>query len=258
MTSESTPIDTSQNTPRVVIIVQARMSSTRLPGKVLKTVLGRPLLEYLIERLRRVKLAHELVIATPSEPEDSAIIELCQKLGVSTYQGALHDVLGRYASAAREYKADIVVRVCSDCVVIDPAVVDEAISYLLDPSHHYDWVGNMAERHYPRGYEVEVFTRQALEHAEREAKEEYEREHVTPFLYYNPELFSLGSVTGECALGEHRWVVDTPEDFELIKRIIEALYPIKPDFVTENILRLFEEHPEWMDINAHIKQKPVR
>ncbi len=215
---------------RVVIIVQARMSSTRLPGKVLKLVLDRPLLSYLIERLRQVKLADELVIATSDQPEDEPIVALCHEARVHVVRGSLNDVLSRYAKAAAESQADAIVRICSDCPLIDPTVVDEAIAFYLSHYPKYDWVCNAVERRYPRGYEVEVFSHAALDIAAKVARDPEEREHVTPYLYRHPEQFGLGSVVGNVYLGNERWVLDTPEDFELISRILSDVYPINPNF----------------------------
>ncbi len=242
---------------RVVIIVQARMSSTRLPGKVLKLVLDRPILSYLIERLRQVKLADELVIATSDQPEDEPIVTLCNKAKVHVVRGSLNDVLARYAKAAAESDADAIVRICSDCPLIDPTVVDEAISFYLQHYPKYSWVCNAVERRYPRGYEVEVFSREALDIAAEVATDPDEREHVTPYLYRHPERFGLGSVVGNVNLGNERWVLDTPEDFALISRILTDVYPDRPEFRTDDIVACLREHPEWRALNSHVPQNKV-
>jgi len=240
---------------RVVLINQARMTSTRLPGKVLKSVLGKPLLAYQLERLRRARRVDECVVATTLNGADEPIVALCRKLGVSVYRGDEFDVLDRYYQAAKQYAADVVVRVTSDCPVIDPEIVDRVIETYA--GGQVDYVSNTRERTFPRGMDSEVFSMTALEQAWREARLPYEREHVTPFLYQHPERYAIGSVVSGRDLGLHRWTVDTPEDFDLIERIITSLYPENPDFHLDDILPLFDHHPDWLEINKHIRQKEL-
>jgi spore coat polysaccharide biosynthesis protein SpsF len=242
---------------KVVIIDQARMTSTRLPGKVLKPVLGKPLLEYQIERLRRVAHADELVIATTTNASDDVLVDFCRQHGVKVYRGSEMDVLSRYYGAATESGADVVVRVTSDCPVIDPAVVDQVIVHYLDHRDEYDYVSNTQVRSFPRGMDAEVFSMGALESAYHEGRLEYEREHVTPFLYRHPERFKVGQWVFREDRGDERWTVDTPEDLELVRRIIEALYPRKPEFTLVDILELLDRHPGWRQINTHIIQKKL-
>ena len=242
---------------KTVIIVQARMTSTRLPGKVLKTVLDKPLLEYQIERLRRVNLADEIVVATTTNATDQPIIELCQRLKIPVYRGSEQDVLARYQGAAGAYRADVVVRVTSDCPVIDPHVIDQVISFYVDNWPKYDYVSNRLEPSYPRGMDTEVFSFNVLNEAYLEAQGEPEREHVTPFIYWHPERYKLGNVAYRTDESYHRWTVDTPEDFELIRRILETLYPDNTNFTLADILKLLKQNFEWMKINAHVKQKVV-
>jgi spore coat polysaccharide biosynthesis protein SpsF len=225
---------------KTAIIVQARMTSTRLPGKVLKPVLGKPLLEYQIERLQRVKLANEIVIATTTNETDEPIVELCNRLAVAYFRGSEEDVLGRYYQAATEHKADLVVRVTSDCPLIDPKVIDEVINLYLKNQSNYDYVSNSLERTYPRGMDTEVFSFSTLQQAFWEATAQPDREHVTPFIYRQPARYSLGHVIYSEDCSHHRWTVDTAEDFELIQKIIEAIYPIKPNFTLEDCLSLPE------------------
>ena len=240
---------------KTVIIVQARMTSTRLPGKVLKQVLGKPLLEYQIERLQRVKLANEIVIATTTNETDEPIVELCNRLAVAYFRGSEDDVLSRYYGAATAHKADLVVRVTSDCPLIDPQVIDTVIDYCLQNQSHYDYVSNSLERTYPRGMDTEVFSFSTLQQAFGEATAQPDREHVTPFIYRQPARYRLGHVIYSEDCSHHRWTVDTPEDFELIQKIIEAVYPNQPNFTLEDCLRLLQEQPAWYLINSHIEQK---
>ncbi|MCL6611783.1 MAG: glycosyltransferase family protein [Peptococcaceae bacterium] len=238
-----------------VIIVQARMSSTRLPGKVLKEVLGKPLLEYQYERLQRVRLADKIVIATTVNQSDQPVIDFCKRLNISYYRGSETDVLTRYYEAALLYSADIVVRVTSDCPLIDPFVIDKVMDFYLQHYPTYDYVSNTLERTYPRGMDTEVFSFKALERAHFEAVSPPDREHVTPFLYRNSEKFRINNVSFHSDQSCHRWTVDTVEDFELIKRVLECLYPINPEFTMEDVLDIISLNPDWFYINAHVEQK---
>lgn len=240
---------------KTVIIVQARMTSTRLPGKVLKTVLDKPLLEYQIERLRRVKLADEIVIATTTNRTDQPIVDLCERLSMPYFRGSEEDVLARYYGAAQEYEADVVVRVTSDCPIIDPEVIDKVIKYYLDRQDEYDYVSNSLERTYPRGMDAETFSFTVLNEAFLEAVIQSDREHVTPFIHRQPQRYRLANVAYGKNQSRHRWTVDTEEDFELINNIITALYPISRFFSLEECLELLEKHPEWELLNAHVEQK---
>ncbi len=240
-----------------VIIVQARMTSTRLPGKVLKQVLGKSLLEYQLERLQRVKLASRIVIATTTNETDQPIVEWCEIQGIACFRGSEHDVLARYHGAASLYQANTVVRVTSDCPLIDPAVIDQVIGHYLAHIADCDYASNCLERTFPRGMDVEVFSRRALDEAFLEAKEIAEREHVTPFIYRHPQRYRLANIIYRENQGQHRWTVDTPEDFELVDKILNALYPTKPTFTLKDVLDLLRHHPDWADINAHVEQKKL-
>lgn len=241
---------------KTIIIVQARMTSTRLPGKVLKKVLGKPLLVYQLERLRRVKLAGEIVIATTTNETDLPIVKLCSDLAISCFRGPEEDVLARYYGAARQFPGEVIVRLTSDCPLIDPQVIDKVIQHYLD-SPQLDYVSNVLERSYPRGMDTEVFSFKALQEAYLEAADHSQREHVTPFIYHQPSRFSLANVSYQEDQSRHRWTVDTPEDLELVTKILEALYPYKPQFTLEDILSLLVEQPHWMAINENIEQKKL-
>lgn len=246
---------------KIAIIVQARMTSSRLPGKVLKPVLGKPLLAYQIERLQRVKLADEIVIATTTNHSDEPIVELCNSLSVAYFRGSETDVLARYYQAARIHKADVVVRVTSDCPLIDPDVISSAIAYYLQKPDalkkpgFYDYVSNCLERSYPRGMDTEVFSFSVLQEAFLEATAQPDREHVTPFIYRQPERYRLGSMVYAEDCSHHRWTVDTPEDFDLIEKILTIIYPEKPHFTLADCLSIIKKYPEWYFINSHIEQK---
>lgn len=240
-----------QNT---VIIIQARMGSTRLPGKVFKSVAGKPLLAHLLSRLEKVSV-DKVVVACTEHSRDDIIAQFCERESVPLFRGSEEDVLSRYLGAANEYEAETVVRLTSDCPLMDPKVVQAAIDKFKEGG--FDYVSNTINRSFPRGLDVEVFSRAILEEAAREAQTASEREHVTPFIYNRPERFALGDVFHSSDQSHHRWTVDTPEDFALVSRIIEALYPTNPCFGMEEVLALLERHPDWTRINAHIEQKEV-
>jgi len=242
---------------KIVLISQARMPSTRLPGKVLKTVLGKSLLEYQIERLKRVSLADEIVIATTTNETDTPIVELCDRLGITCYRGPEDDVLARFYGAAHAHESDVVIRVTADCPIIDPSVVERVVQFYIDHWETCEYVSNSLVRSYPRGMDTEVFSVRTLDEAFFEAVEKADREHVTPFIYRHPNRYRLESVVSPEDLSSHRWTVDTQEDFDLIKLIIEALYPIKPEFSLEDVIALLRMYPEWAEINSHIEQKPL-
>ncbi len=242
---------------RVEVFVQARMGSTRLPGKVLKPVLGKPLLEFLVERLRQAKEIADVVILTTTQPADDVIVQFCQKKGIACLRGSEDNVLERYYQAALQRRPDAIVRVTSDCPLIDPEVLDQVVREFKTLSPHIDFVANTLEGTYPRGLDVEVFSFQALEKAFQEAHFPEEFEHVTVYFYRYPNLFRLKNVAYPTSLRQHRWTVDTSEDLALITLILEHLYPRNPYFRLKDILELLRQHPEWSQLNAHIKQKTV-
>jgi spore coat polysaccharide biosynthesis protein SpsF len=243
----------------VVIIIQARMGSTRLPGKIMKQVLGKTLLEYQLERLSRVTLADQVVVATTSNDNDTPIVKLCTELGVAYYSGSEDDVLARYYEAATQYNAQVVVRITSDCPLIDPLVVDQVIGYYLEHQNNWDYVSNtFPQLTYPRGLDTEVFSYRALQEAYHEAVDASEREHVTIFIKRRPERYRIFNYTYQRDESMNRWTVDTPEDFELIRRIVTELYPKRPQFTLEDCLQLIESNPDWKLINAQIAQKLVK
>lgn len=240
----------------VAIIIQARMTSTRLPGKVLLPVLGRPMFSFQIERLRKVRKANQIIVATTVNSTDDPIVAFCADETLDCVCGSEHDVLSRYALAAQKSSADVVVRVTSDCPLLDPELVDRVIAEYLGEERP-DYASNMLVPTWPYGMAVEVFSAAALYEAEAESSDPVEREHVTPFIYRHPERYRLLSVTQQENLSDHRWTVDTPEDFELITRVLTELYPRNPDFRMDDVLKLLNRNPDWVKINQHIQQKKI-
>jgi spore coat polysaccharide biosynthesis protein SpsF len=240
---------------RKLIIVQARMTSTRLPGKVMKIVCDKPLLEHLINRLRRVKYADQVVIATTVNDTDNQIVNLCKELGTLYYRGSEGDVLGRYYEAAVEYGGDIIIRITSDCPVIDPEVVDYLINFFANNIEKYDYVSNTLERSYPKGMDAEITSFDTLKEAHFNAYDPFDREHVTPFIKMRPQQFRLYNILYKADMSRYRWTVDTPADLELITKIYDALYYKNPLFSLNDILDLMNSNPQLENINAHVKQK---
>jgi spore coat polysaccharide biosynthesis protein SpsF len=239
-----------------LIVVQARMTSTRLPGKVLRTILKRPMIAFQMERLRRVAGGPRIVVATTVNTTDDPIVRFCQEHGYDCIRGPEEDVLARYVLALRSFGGDSVIRVTSDCPLLDPAVVDRVWNE-FERAEHCDYASNMLRPTYPFGMAVEAVKAEALFEADRNASMPAEREHVTPYVYWRPERFVLRSVELDTDLTFHRWTVDTHEDFQLVSRIIEALYPERPLFDVADVLELLKRYPEWSELNRNIAQKAI-
>lgn len=238
----------------VVAIVQARMESTRLPGKVLADLAGRTMLARVVRRVRRAALVDRVAVATSDAPEDDVVAAECRRLAVPCFHGSENDVLDRYRRAAGAFSADVVVRVTADCPMIDPGVIDLAIAAFLRARP--DYASNTLRRTWPRGLDTEVTTAAALDRAWREATEDYQRVHVMPYFYQNPDRFGLLSVTGPHDLGDWRWTVDTPEDLEFARAIFGRLGP-GDGFSWRDVRRLVTAEPSLADINRHVRQKAL-
>ena len=276
---------------KVVAIIQARMSASRLPGKVLIDICGKPMLQWVVERTQRAKWVDQVVVATTTDSRDNPVAEFCQTQGCAISRGSVQDVLDRYYQAAKIHQADVVVRITADCPLIDPDLVDMVVNTLFGqngertkgmpnaqyPIPNFHFVANRLPqpwwRSYPIGLDTEVFTFAALERAWSEAKKPHQREHVTPFFYedvpaddlhfssnrvslatgQSPRGFKVGLLHHNVELGDHRWTVDTPEDLELLRQIVARL----PNDVFSwlDILALVESLPELGQINANIPHK---
>ena len=239
--------------PKILTVVQARMGSSRLPAKVLLPLAGQPLLVRLVQRAQHARLAGTVVVATTTGADDDAIAELCAAHGLECFRGDALDLLDRHYQAARHYGADVVLKIPSDCPLIDPAVIDEVVRFYLDFAERYDFVSNLHPATFPDGNDVEVMPFEALETAWREARRPLEREHTTPFFWENPGRFRLGNVewgTGLDYSMSHRWTIDYPEDYDFITAVYEALYPGNPTFGLAEILRLLAQRPGIAQLNA--------
>jgi spore coat polysaccharide biosynthesis protein SpsF len=242
------PADRSASSPDVLAILQARVSSTRLPRKVLKPILGRPMLLHQLDRVRRARTLDALVVATSTDPGDDAIEELCATAGIACFRGSLEDVLDRFYRAALPYRPQHVVRLTGDCPLADPEVIDRVVNVCRAES--LDYAG--AEPSFPDGLDVEVMRFSVLEEAWRQATRPSDREHVTQFINRQPDRFRIRGVANDVDLSHLRWTVDEPEDFELVTRIYEALYPANPAFTTRNILDLLARQPALATLNQGI------
>ncbi len=242
---------------RVAAIVQARMGSSRLPGKVMRDLAGEPMLVRQMKRLYRAKLLDDIVIATTTDPSDEEIVTVCNTHGWNYFRGNDRDVLDRYYKAARSFSADIVVRITSDCPLIEPVIVDQVIDVFLNRAPAIDYVTNVLPRRtYPRGLDTEVISIGALECSWREDTNMQWREHVTQYIHHNQDRFRIQGVTNDTDLSFMRWTVDTSEDLQFVSRIFEHF--CNDLFSWRDVLVYLDEHPELLDINRHIQQKVVR
>ena len=240
---------------KATAIVQARIGSKRLPGKVLKPILGRPMLWHILQRLSAASRLKNTVVATSGEEGDAAIRQFCREFGYPVFCGSEHDVLDRFYRAAVQFEADPVVRVTADCPFVDPQVVDSVLA--LQQIGGYDHVGVAAgagalllpRGRYPRGLDAECFGFSCLERAWREATDSTDREHVTPFMWRNPSSFRLGRLLSNKDYPHLRWTVDNPADFQLVRKVYEALYQRDRTFLMDDILNYLSRHPELVLIN---------
>ncbi|MDP3920141.1 MAG: glycosyltransferase family protein [Candidatus Omnitrophota bacterium] len=234
------------------IFVQARMGSSRLPGKVMADLFGRPLLERLVERLRRSTSADQVVVLTSSAEADQAIEDLAYAMDVPVFRGDEDDVLDRYFQAAKKFQPDAIIRVTGDCPLIDPRVIDQVASFF--ETEDRDYVSNILIPTFPDGLDVEIFRIEALESCWRNAREKYQREHVTSYFYENPDLFRLANFRSPVDRSAMRWLVDEAPDLVFVRKVYERLYPDNATFLYADILALLDREPELQTLNAHLRR----
>jgi spore coat polysaccharide biosynthesis protein SpsF len=239
---------------RTLVVVQARTGSTRLPGKVLMPVAGAPVILRLLERVLAARTRFELVVATTERPEDDALAERVHRFGVRVFRGHPRDLVDRHYRAALAARAEAVVKIPSDCPLVDPAAIDAVLGAFLADSGRYDFVSNLHPPTWPDGNDVELMTFAALERTLREATRPHEREHTTPYLWDQPERFRIGNVLwdgGRDLSLSHRFTLDYPDDYAFVAAVYEALWRReRPIFTLAEILALLEERPELARINA--------
>ena len=243
--------------PRLIAIVQARTGSTRLPRKALLDICGKTMLARVVRRARRAALLNDVVVATTTKREDGAIVAEAESLGAPVFRGSENDLLDRYYRAARAFGAEAVARITSDCPLADPEIIDMVTGEFLKAWPDVDFCSNsFPRRTYPRGLDVSVVSLAALEAAWREDRNPGWREHVTPYITRNPGLFRIVSVTNAEDLSRMRWTVDTREDLEFVRHVYAHFGHDR--FSWREVLQLLERHPEWAEINIHIRQKEIR
>ena len=238
---------------KIVIVVQARTGSSRLPGKVLLPIMGESLLFRMIERLRMIQHPAQIVIATSRQSEDDAIVDESRNMDLPFYRGSLHNLLDRHYGVALQQNADIILKIPSDCPLIDPRIVDEVLDFYFQNEDLYDFVSNLHPASWPDGNDVEIMTMPCLAKTWKEASRPLELEHTTPYIWENPDKFRIANVIWNSGLDysmSHRFTIDYREDYQFIKRIFEELYPTNPTFSCQDILSLLNQNPDIYNINA--------
>ena len=238
---------------KLLVVMQARMGSSRLPGKVMLPVTGEPLLAAMLRRVRAAQTPFDVCIATTMSSDDDPIVELCAEHDVICYRGHPTDLIARHLLAAQGSGAEAVVKIPSDCPLIDPGVIDRVLQYYLENSTRVDYVSNLHPPTYPDGNDVEVMSFGALHAAFREAQEPFEREHTTPYIWERPDRFRIGNVTWETGLNyamSHRFTLDYVEDYRFIKLVFEQLGGTRQVFSLSDILQLLAKKPELARINS--------
>ena len=239
---------------RMVAIIQARLGSSRLPGKVLQDIRGSTMLARVVRRTQRALSLDDVVVATTVERADEAIVAECRKLAVSVFRGDEQDVLDRYYQAARTHRAEAIVRITSDCPLIEPEVIDKVVHAFLEARPDYG--SNVLQRTYPRGLDTEVMSISALERAWQNATERYQRVHVTPYLYENPDQFRLLSVKNAQDYSGYRWTVDTPDDLAFVREVYQRLGD--GDAIHwMDVVALLAREPQLAELNRAIGQKAL-
>ncbi len=243
---------------KIVATIEARMTSTRLPGKVLMPVMGKPMLEYMIERVRRVPGLDEIIVATTVNETDQPIVDLAERLGIGWFRGSENDVMGRVLNAAQAYDADVIVELTGDCPLIDPDIISSVIRCFSQGEA--DYASNLPIRTYPIGMETQVFPTSILADAISLTQDPTDHEHVSLYIYSHPERYHIVTVDSGLPRRWHgiRLTLDTVEDFELIHEIFKTFYPSNPQFTLRDILTLLRSRPELLEGNLDVARKPVR
>lgn len=243
----------------VLCIIQARLGSTRLPGKVLKKLSGKSVLEHVIYRVSKSNLIDQIIVATTTNKEDDKIIDECLKIGVNYYRGDENNVLSRYYETAFDKGYETIIRITSDCPLIDPKIIDNMIRYFNNENEKYrlDYLSNSLKETFPRGFDVEIFTFNSLKEAYENATLEYEKEHVTPYIYLNQDKFTIKNYYNSNKYQNYRLTLDTYEDYLVIKNIYDNIYKEDRMFFYEDIISYLNQYPEIANINQHIKQKKL-
>ncbi len=239
----------------VVAIVAARLGSSRLQGKVLRPIVGVPMLELQMTRLARCRTLNKIVVGTTDNPNDQALVDFARSKGYAWGIGSEEDVLGRYHKIASEYKADVFVRMTGDCPLIDPEVTDGVVRMHIDNKN--DETSNVIRRTFPRGMDTEVLSRACLDRINAEAADKIYREHVTNYIYDHPEKFRLGNYETSNDRSDLRLCVDTEEDYKVVAGVFEGIYAKNPEFKLKDVIAYLDAHPELAKLNSHIQQSKI-
>jgi len=242
-----------KGTQKIAAIIQARITSTRLPGKVLMDIEGRPMLWYVINRLKYSKKLNDIILAIPNTKENDILEKFAEDNKIKYFRGSEEDVLSRYYGTAKKFKCDVIVRITADCPLIDPEIVDLIIEKHLNSNTNY--TSNTLKRTFPRGLDTEVFNFEILEKVYKKAKNNSEREHVTLYIGNRPEIFRLASIKNRKNFSHMRWAVDEIKDLEFVQEVYKRLYKKGEIFLMKDIINLSKKHPKLMEINKNVKQK---
>lgn len=242
---------------RVAATIEARMTSTRLPGKVLKPCLGRPMLELMIERVRRARCLDGVVVCCTANAADDPIEELCRRIGAGVWRGSEEDVLARVLDGAKAHGIDTIVELTGDCPLMDPAIIEEVVAAYAGSDA--DYCANMIQRSYPIGMDTQVFATAVLDDVARRTSDPTDHEHVSLYIYRHPEIYRLKGLVAPEPLFDPalRLTLDTAEDYALIQAVYERLYPVNPAFTLADILALLKADPALRALNDHVQHKTV-
>lgn len=242
---------------RRIAIIQARMTSTRLPGKSLMTLAGRPMLVHVVERARQIPGIESVWVATTNDGSEAPLVAVAEAINVRVFRGSVDDVLSRFAAIAKDAKADVIMRITADCPLIDPQLCGRVLQLFESARPACDFASNTLRRSFPRGLDTEVFSNRVLQESAAEATDQLDREHVTRFIYMHPERYRLLDLVSPTDYSSLRWTVDTPEDLEFVSKVYDRLHARRLGHSMENTLAVLEEFPELATINAHVEQKGV-
>ena len=237
---------------KVIAILQARCNSSRLPNKVLKPILGKPMIQWQVERLSQCKSIDKLIIATSEEDSDLPLVQLGNKLGISVHRGSLNNVLDRFYQVATLTKPDFIVRLTGDCPLIDPTIVDDTVNFMV--TGDFDYVSNSIVPTFPDGLDVEVFSFDTMKEIYINAKLSSEKEHVTLFVANNKDKFKIGVFKNSIDLSDHRWTVDEQDDFDLVTAIFEGLAQMNGNFLMNDVLEFLEINPHLRNLNNNFQR----
>ena len=240
---------------KIAAIIQARITSTRLPGKVLIDIEDKPIVWHVINRLKFSKKLTDIILAIPDTKENDILEKFSKDNQINYFRGSEEDVLSRYYEAAKKFKVDVIIRITADCPLIDPEIIDKVIEKHLNSGA--DYTSNLIKRTFPKGLDIEVFNFSALEKSFQETKERADREHVTLYIREQPREFKRVNIENDEDISFMRWTVDEKEDLEFVRAVYKKLYQGGKIFLTKEIIELLEKEPQLLEINKNIKRKPI-